>query len=600
MTDRGRAALIVLAFLAGVGDSSAQTSKSRGMTDVETSIWRQFDAMRRGTDVPYLEEDWPHWDLTAMQCAAQDVGIGKRLGLEFVEACGPEMLDVGQEILQIIHPGVDIRLPPDEVEIRPHTFWGTTRDTAEAVAAVGSAPLMAVKCVAKAVRVTYLRATLAPQSQIQLERDRIDSIGDLVSLVVDIGAGFKKLAQLVEWTVNVGGSLSKVPEQAERWLRAARGSHESKLHGFKTDLDAAKASIGDCSVTWAEGTAENTLKDAREYIAMRRRDVVHFEKRIYCEAMGRREPDSEPVPTGRITVMPSFDALDATHTMIEEASKSLVEIERQRDELKKLAEAKRRQQQAYLAEVGVAIRSVGPAVSRCDLTSLTQLQTELERLLDHHCVGDTNRTDPLFAQLDKVGDAIDVAKMVKGRLGPLALEIHRLIQQCRYNQASLKLGEALKEVKLLSESTTADLRTCVGMSWFGSDVVNRIAAGRTALSDVIGASEALIQDAFNARAQCEFDTARELLEQVNTRGRTDCPLAIQECSAGSNELVCRLVTIEETRLQRKADVDVAETRFHGRARRSRLRPPRDHKTPPQPVRVFARHWPASPSRRPPR
>ncbi len=490
--------------------------------------WTDWQVSDVGCEGPGLL-DWGRWEIAAV-----------------VDECGVESLRLVFELSHVVVPEGD------------KSYF---RERAEFVGEVADLPLSTLKCAARGMAVYMARRAGKSESEIEAWRKRIDGLGEIASVVSNLtdlasqmsGGGIDKLAKNV-------GNAANMPKTPDPLSAAWHSFHGNRMASFDRRLKGARILTLECRLPETETLFTELAQDAHDYLRDARLDVVHYEKKVFCDAAAAEPGLAVPA---RIATS-QHDASRKEALQLEaEVAKAFERIEKALRDVRKEAVTVSHERDAFFAEVDAVIGRYDAARLACDTKGLLEQRRELERFAGHRCASGTGKGDEIARAIGRIDRAIGAVDDAALPLGTARDDVRSALRACRTQAAREALERGREYLRKEGSASPIPLQACPEIElWFPADtLVAEIEGRRKALAEAKQKAHGLLAEARAAYAACRFDEARGL--QLSVRAELGgCTVGPGDCGNGGtfDPDLCSIYRIEEARWKVENEIDAVEAR----------------------------------------
>ena len=416
--------------------------------------WTDWQVSDIGCDGPGLL-DWERWEI-----------------LSVVDECGLESLRFVYELCEVVVPA---------------DGKGHLREGAEFAGEVGDLSISALKCAARGVAVHVGRRAGKSESEIEAWRKRVDGLGEIASIVSNLrdlyalssGGGARTVGKNVVKNV---GNAANAPKTADGLSAAWHSFHGNRMASFDRRLKGAKILTSECRLPETEALFTELAGDVLDYLRDARLDVVHYEKRVFCDAAG-----AEPglAVSALIAASPHEASRKEALQLEAEVAKTFEKVEQALRDARKEAATVSRERDTFFAEVDAVIGRYDAARLACDRAGLLGQRRELERFAAHRCATGTGKGDDIARAIGRIDRAIGAVDEAALPLGTARDDVRSALRACRTQAAREALDRGREALRQARSSSPIPLQACPEVElWFPAEtLVAEIDGRRKALAE---------------------------------------------------------------------------------------------------------------------
>ena len=501
--------------------------------------------------------DWPSWQVADAGCASGGVRLDDFEAWAIAEECGMESIGFLTELWQVAFPEGE---------------KSRAREGVEFVGAGLGVPVSAVKCAARGTIVHQLRRMGRSEAEIEAWRKRIDAVAEAAAILDTLrqfrsetlgkGPGEYLTADGVERAAGEVSTVSGMKGSLEKFSAAWYSFHRNRVASFDARAAEAKSLVGECRLPEAERLATDLLGDALDYLRDKRLDVVHYEKKVLCEAAAADPGLAVPA---RIAASWSDGHRREALRAEAEVARAVDGVESALRTLRQESARTSRERDAFLAEVDAVVGRYDSSRRTCDRAGLLEQRSELQRLAGHRCAAGAGKADDLAQAISRIDLAIRALDDVALPLGTARDEARAALRACRTEAAREALDRGRKVLEAAASTSPIPLEVCPEVElWFPAAALDaEVAARRTELAGRKQRARDFLAQARVAAGGCRFEEAWGLHEAAG-RELGSCTVEASDCGdAGRFDRdLCTLFQLGEERRKAEADLTAAEARFH--------------------------------------
>lgn len=500
--------------------------------------------------------EWPAWQVSDVGCVTDEIfSIDRYEVTAIARECGMEELGFAAEFWHVLFPEGD---------------KGHLGEAVEAAGAVFDVPLNAAKCVARGQAVSLLRRAGSSEAEIERWRKRIDAAGEVVAVVdavrglsVELAAqGLSALRTVSGWKAvgDYGTTMAGAGGTIDRLKSAWYSFHANRVARFADRTAEAKTLVGECRLPEAERLLTEVHGDAFDYLLDLRRDVMHYERKVFCDAASADPGLAVPA---RIAASPFNEARREVLRLEAEVVRAVAAAETAVRGVRAQSAAVSRERDAFLAEVDAVIGRYDAARLACDRTGLIEQRRELERFAAHRCATGAGKGDDIARAIGRIDRAIGAVDEAALPLGTARDDVRSALRACRTQAAREALDRGREHLRNARSSSPIPLQACPEIElWFPEEaLVAEIDGRRKALAEAKQKAHALLAQARAASVACRFDEARSL--QLSARAELGgCTVGLSDCGSGGtfDADLCSIYRVEEASWKVEDEINVAEAR----------------------------------------
>lgn len=500
--------------------------------------------------------EWPAWQVSDVGCVTDEIfDIDRWEALAIGRECGMEEVRFVAEFWQVLFPDGG---------------KGHLGEAVEAAGTVFDVPLNAAKCLARGQAASLLRRSGSSDAEIERWRKRIDAAGEVAGVVDAVRGlgtelaqkGLSTLRTAAGWTAagDYGTTMAGAGGTIDSLKQAWYSFDANRKARFAARTAEAKGLVGECRLPEAENLLTEVHGDALDYLYDLRRDVVHYERKVFCDASGADPGLAVPA---RIAASPFDEARREALRLEADVVRTVAAAEAEVRKVRAQAVTVSHERDAFLAEVDAVIGRFDAARVACDTKGLLEQRRELERFAGHRCASGAGKGDEIARAIGRIDRAIGAVDAAALPLGTARDDVRSALRACRTQAAREALDRGREVLRQAKAASPIPLQACPEVElWFPADtLVAEIDGRRSGLAEAKQKAHGLLAQARAASAACRFDEARGL--QLSVKAELGgCTVGSSDCANGGtfDPDLCSIYRIEEARWKVEDEIDAAEAR----------------------------------------